>query len=775
LPSEERNSTIPIINVDYQSLLYRYRKNWYWFLLALLIAGGTTWTQLRYSIPMYRTSGTFIIEDPAASDGVSARQFTQQFGFNEENSLEDELYIITSRSLMTEVVEKLGLNLKITHLGKIRDTEFFRPEDFAVVPLDTIDLEPAEIKYGGVELLSTPLGRHYLVRGQDTTAYISGDKFTLGNRAFAFITRASYRRPLEESSSLYISHHDPESVAGGMLGRLSVNRRGKSNTVQASYVDVVPERAAEVINQLIRIYNEKIIRERTLTGKQTIAFIDERLGFVSRELFAVEASLSSFRQREGVIVEQSVQGASYLEQLSAADAELSELEVRKSLIEEIRNQLQETADTYTPVSVSSEIIDGSLAARLNRYNELIFERDQRLEVATLDNPIVATYDEQLRELRASLQRSLLTMYQETDARADRLSARVAPIERSLNAIPENERQILQIMRQQQIKQNLFIFLMEKREEAAITIAAQIPNTRIIDRARPSRFAISPRPTQSYVMAIGLGLLLPAIFFFLREILDGRIQREAELKNWTSRNTIARIAKSSEKEEIVVGKGKHSAAAEMFRLLRTNLSFLFPSEGTPVVLVTSGISGEGKTFISSNLGHTLAQGNKRTVLVGADMRKPRLFNTARGNDNKATSSRIGLSNYLIGKVNYEKILQPTENANLFIIESGPIPPNPAELLLRSRVAELIERLKQDFDVIVIDSPPVGPVSDALQLSKFVDVTLYVVKLGYSPKISLEVIDEVAAPGKLPNVQVVVNGVDFDRGYNYGYKYGYGYYQ
>jgi tyrosine-protein kinase Etk/Wzc len=164
-----------------------------------------------------------------------------------------------------------------------------------------------------------------------------------------------------------------------------------------------------------------------------------------------------------------------------------------------------------------------------------------------------------------------------------------------------------------------------------------------------------------------------------------------------------------------------------------------------------------------------------VLVGADMRKPRLFNTARGNDNKATSSRIGLSNYLIGKVNYEKILQPTENANLFIIGSGPVPPNPAELLLRSRVAELIERLKQDFDVIVIDSPPVGPVSDALQLSKFVDVTLYVVKLGYSPKISLEVIDEVAAPGKLPNVQVVVNGVDFDRGYNYGYKYGYGYYQ
>jgi capsular exopolysaccharide synthesis family protein len=764
---EGGDSIIPTISVDYQSLFYRYRKNWYWFLLALLVAGGATWAQLRYSIPVYSTSATFIVEDPAASGGVSARQFTQQLGFSEEKSIEDELYVITSRSLMTEVVKELGLNLKITHLGKIRDTEFFRPKDFTVVPLDTIDLEPAEIRYGGVELLTTPLGRHYLVRGQDTTSYIPGNKFILGNRTFAFITRASYRPPLEESSSLYISHRDPENVAGGMLERLSVNRKGKSNTVQVSYVDVVPERAAEVVNQLIRIYNEKNIREGTLAGKQTVAFIDERLGLVSRELFAVEASLSSFRQREGVIVEQSVRGASYLEQLSAADAELSELEVRKSLIEEIRNQLQKTADTYTPVSVSSEIVDASLAVLINRYNELIFEHDQRLEVATSENPIVATYDEQLRELGASLQRSLRTMYQETNARADRLRLRIAPIEQSLGAIPDNERQILQIMRQQQIKQNLFVFLMEKREEAAITIAAQIPNTRIIDPARPSRRAVSPRPTQSYAMAVGLGLLLPAMFFFLREILDGRIQREAELKNRTSRNIIARIAKLSGKEEIAVGKDKRSAAAEMFRLLRTNLSFLFPLEGTPVVLVTSGVGGEGKTFISSNLSYTLAQGNKRTVLVGADMRKPRLFNATRDNDSKVTSSRVGLSNYLTGKAKYEEILQPTGNANLFIIESGPIPPNPAELLLRSQVTELIERLKQDFDVIIIDSPPVGLVSDALQLSSVVDVTLYVVKLGHTPKISLEVIDQVAAPGKLPNVQVVVNGVEFDRGYGYGY--------
>lgn len=765
-PPERGDSVIATIEVDYQSLFYRFYRNWYWFLLAILLAGGATWLNLRYSIPVYSTSATFIVEDPAAGDGVSARQFTQEFGFAEENSIDDELNVITSRSLMAEVVETLGLNLKVTHKGKIRDTELYQVEDFTLLPLDTADLDTVAIRYGAVELITTPAGNYYLVQGHDTTSYIPEDTFLLGNRHFRFVPRAIYRLPAGENSSLLFAHYDPQNIAAGMLGRLSVQRKGKSNTIQVAYTDVVPQRAADVVNRLIELYNEKIIRERTLMGKQTVNFIDERLGFVSRELFAVEASLSSFRQQEGIVVEQSARGSSYLEQLNAVDAQLAELEVRKSLIGEIRTQLRQAAGTYTPVSASSEILDGSLSGLINRYNELIFERDQRLEVATRENPIVATYDEQLRELRASAQRSLRTLAQETDARADRLRARIAPIERSLSAIPENERQVLQIMRQQQIKQNLFVFLMEKREEAAITIAAQIPNTRIIDPARPSMVAISPRPTQSYIMALGLGLLLPAMFFFLREVFNTKVQQEKDVEKRVRQTIVGRIGKSPKQEDIVVTRGSHSAVAEMFRSLRTNLSFLFPPDHSPVILLTSGISGEGKTHITLNLGHTFALSDKRTVLVGADMRKPRLFNMTEG-ALKKSSSRLGLSNYLIEKASYEEIIQPTNTEKLFIIESGPIPPNPAELLLRPRTAELIDRLKQNFDVVIIDSPPVGLVTDALQLGKYIDLCLYVVKLDHTPKASLEVIREVAAPGKLPNVHIVVNGANVERGYGYGY--------
>jgi capsular exopolysaccharide synthesis family protein len=668
---------------------------------------------------------------------------------------------------MTEVVERLGINLQVKHMGKVRDTELYQSEDFAVISLDTVDLSPSEIKYGAVELVTTPTGQYYLVRGQDTTLHIPGEAFLLGNRSFGFVPSASYHLPATESSSLLIAHYNPQNIAAGMVGRLLVNRKGRSNTVQIGYSDVVPQRAADVANYLIKLYNEKIIRERTLMGQQTVGFIDERLGFVSRELFAVEASLSSLRQREGIVVDPSVRGSSYLEQLNTADMQLAELEVRKSLISEIRNQLQQLAGTYTPVSVASEVIQGALAQLINRYNALIFERDQRLEAATPENPIVATYDEQLRELSSNIQRSLSTLYRETEAHENRVRARISPIERSLNAIPDNERQVLQIMRQQQIKQNLFVFLMEKREEAAITIAAQIPNTRIIDPARPSFQAISPKPTQSYIMAIGLGLLLPGMFFFLREVFNTKVQQEKEVETRIHQTIVGRIAKSGKQDEIVVTRGNRSAVAEMFRLLRTNLTFLFPLKQTPVVLITSGISGEGKTYVSSNLGHAFALADKRTVMVGADMRKPRLYNAI--NTESKKSSRVGLSNYLIGKASYEDIVQPTNTENLFMIESGPIPPNPSELLLRPQIIELIDRLKQDFDVVIIDSPPVGLVTDALQLGDHVDLTLYVVKLGYTPKASLEVLREMAAPGKLPNVQVIINGVEFERGYGYGKGY------
>lgn len=762
---------VPSLSINYRSLLFRYRKNWYWFVLALVTFLVLAYLHLRYAVPQYTTTGTFIIEDPLDSDGVSARNFTQQLGYYDEQSIEDELNIVRSRTLMAQAVRNLGLNLQIVHQGKIRDTDLYRPGNFTVERIDSLAKADDEIVYGSTELFGHSFRDLHLVQDGDTIAYTMGEPFRMGNQFFSFLPTAAAEldRESEEVFTYRLRYRDPIDVAGGMVGRLSVRAQGQSNTVKMTYTDSDPDRAADVVNELIQVYNDKTIRERSLTGEQTVDFIDSRLNYVSRQLNSVESSVAGLRQRQGMILEQSVRGADVLAQLNEADAQLAELEVRKALIEDLRNNLNAT-DEYRPLTVSSEIVESSMASLIGQYNQLIFEREQNLEVATAENPVVFTYDERLSNLRQTLRRSVETIFRETSERATRIKERVKPLEERMNRMPEDERRLVQVLREQKIREGLFVYLMQKREEAALTVAAQIPNTRVVDPARPSRRPISPKPTQTYLLAIGMALLLPGMGVFMREALDTKLQLEKDITDAVGLPLLGRIAKSSKKTSIVVSRENRSGVAEMFRLLRTNLSFLMPQGRATVMLLTSSVSGEGKTFVSANLGYSLALGSKRTVIIGADLRKPRLSSVIL-DQKKEEVGAAGLSSYLVGEANYEDIIQATDNDKLFYVQSGPIPPNPSELLLRKELGELIRRLKEDFDVIIIDSPPVGLVTDALLFQEFVDITLYVVRLGYTPKASLEVVNDLAFKDKMPNIGIVVNGLEPSRDYGYGYAQGY----
>ena len=767
-PAPRRDTLAPSLSIDYRALLFRYKKNWYWFVLAAVVFSALAYVHLRYAVPQYATSATIIVEDPQDGGGVSTRQLSQQLGFYDEYNIGDELNLITSRDLMAEVVRQLGLDVRIVHKGRVRDTDLYNPDHLKLRAVDTLNRGLEDIEYGSARLVGNTNNELFFVRGEnDSIPYTLGETFLIGNRFFVLEPSASYHSG-EDDFEYVLSASDPVSVASGMTGRLRANQVEKGSTVRMSYTDTDPQRAADVLNTVITVYNQRTVTERSQTGEQTVAFLDERLDFVSRELYSVEASVAGLKARENMVTEAATRGANYLEQLNAADAQIAELEVRKSLINQLRQELNAPDNEYRPLSVASEIIDGTLTLLVQSYNQLIFERDQKLEVATPDNPAVVTYSERINELRRSLRQSVETIYRETNERARRIADRMEPIEARMNQLPENERRLVQVLRQQKIKESLFVYLMEKREEAALTVAAQIPNTRIVDEARPNGFPISPKPRQTYVMALALALLLPGIAIFLQEAFNTRVQAEKEVLRTTGVPVVGRIAKSSKNATIVVSRENRSGVAEMFRLLRTNLSFEFAKFTNPVVLLTSGVSGEGKTFVTANLGYILALGSKRTVVIGADLRKPRLGVTVRGDEKKRL---VGLSNYLIGEAEAADIVKSTDNENLFVIESGPIPPNPSELLLRDRMAELITYLKGEFDVILIDTAPVGLVTDALLLKPFVDISLYVVRLGYTPKQSLEVLTEISEQQKLPNVGVVLNGLQPKRDYGYGYAQGY----
>ena len=760
---------VPDIRLDYGSLVKRLVRNWYWFVLAVGLCVTLAWLNIRYSTPIYQATTSMLIQEKSGGQaGLSKEVIAQELGFENTYVIDNEVYMLRSKYLMQRVVNLLDLNISYIHQGSVRNTEIYHPESFTLVLADTATVPAVEdIEYGSVFVRFDDANSFSLIRYEgDTTSMQYAQPFPIGNREFKLVVSDS--TPPAYGQSIYqINVMDPVQVAGGYSANMAVTQMERSGVVNLWMSDPVPEKARDILNALVSVYEQQIVEQQSQTGGQTVKFIEERLDFVTQELYEVESDVASFKRQAGLSVDLQTQGADFLAQMNTADAQLAELQVRKELIENIRNTLSGDEDHYEQLPVGSEIISGVLAELITQYNSTIFERDQALESVTAEHPTMTTNTERLRNLKSTILRSINSVLRETDERVARVEDRIRPLQAQMTRIPGNEQKLLQIMRQQEIKQNLFMYLLEKREEAQLTIAAQTPNTRIIDRASSSPLPISPNKPIIYLLAIGMGLFVPAGTMFLRELLGTTMSTEKEITTYLPYPVVGRIIKSPEHGSLVVTENNRSGIAEAFRLLRTNLGYLIPGEHSSVILVTSSVSGEGKSFISSNLAAALSLTKKRVVVIGLDMRKPKLAEMVM--ENESDRKTTGLSNFLIGKSTYEEVIKPTTHERLFIVPSGPLPPNPAELLMEARMTTLIQRLRQDFDVIVLDAPPVGIVTDGLLMKDHVDVTLFITRLGVTPKKSTSYINEMVSAGKLPRFSMVINGLNPKASYGYGYGY------
>ncbi len=757
----------PAAGLDYTALLQRLLRNWYWFVLAIALCLALAYLHLRYATPVYEAETSMLIQEQSGGQaGLSKEAIAQEFGFENTYVIENEVYMLRSNYIMERVVRLLGLDVSYIHQGSVRNTEIYQPQSFTLVSVDTSVLAPEEVAYGSVLVRFDDTREFSLIRGEgDTTAMRYTQAFPIGNRNYKLVLTEG-KEPLGRESIYQVKVMNAKDVASRYSRSLFVAQVERSGVVNLSLTDPVPEKAKDILNALVTVYEQQIVEQQSQTGQQTLTFLDERLDFVTEELTDVENDMSSFRQGAGLNVDVQTQGASYLAQVNAVDAQLSEQRVRRELIQDISNTLTE-GDGYRALPLASEVIPPVLTSLITQYNEVVFTRDQKLEGVTAQHPSVATYDEQLDALKRTIMQSVDVLLQESNQRIGNLQAQLQPIESNLSRLPANEQRLLEIMRDQNIQNNLYIFLLTKREEAAMTIAAQVPNTRIIDRASASPSPISPNRPMIYLLAIGVGLIVPASTMFLRELLGKTVSTEKEIANYLPYPIVGRIVNSPAKEPLQVLNNQRSAIAEAFRLLRTNLGFLLPDGQSAVVMLTSSVSGEGKSFISSNLSAALALTKKRVVVVGLDMRKPKLAEMVLNEDSSRRT--VGLSNYLIGKSTYEEIVTPSPYERLSIISSGPLPPNPAELLIEGRMGTLIDRLRQDFDVIILDAPPVGIVTDGLLLKDYVNVTLFVARVGVTPKKSMHYISELVDGGKLARVNVVINGIDPKAAYGYGYGY------
>lgn len=761
---EKKRNTDSSINVE--KLLSKVFAYWPLFTLSIVIACLVAYVYMRYATPKYMVHAKVLVKDEkknAAGEG----QILQELGMQTSAAnIDNEIEILKSRTLMKDVVADLHLNIHYYAPGRIKTSEYYYKElPFRFYPL----FDNGDVQFRYKYKLHIKDKDHFVISDKKKSVEGTwGDTVTLevGN---AIITdRRSLANPAyKDLSNVTVEIKATEYQAIKTLRLLKVKPVNKGTILELTISDALPQRGEDILNELIEEYQRANVDDRNKTLDATVNFINDRLKVVSEELTGIEKNIETFKS-SNKLTDLSEQSKMLLNYTSEYEKQLTEKEVKLRVVESLEDYLQNEKNRDRIVPSSLLVEDDAAMNAMKSYNDLQLKRSTLLLTNTENNPFVHNLDRQLATIREDLVRSLASMKKGIKVSIAELRERSGSVDDMIRKVPRNERIYLEYSRQQTIKQELYLYLLKKREETAISKSSTVANARIIDPAKSDGAPASPSRGRVYLAAIALGLMLPGIWVFSRELFNIKVAGKEDVKALTGMSIAGEIGHSDDGEEVVVQKESKTAIAEQFRALRTNIQFLLSEEDKQVLLLTSSMSGEGKSFVALNLAVTLSLSGQKVVLMELDLRKPKISSALNLKDNK------GFTQYIIGQATIADIIHPSGVADsLSVIPSGSIPPNPSELMMSDRVSELMHALKQEFDYIVIDSAPVGLVTDAQLLSKYTDTVLYVSRMNYTFKEQLRNADELYRSGKMHNMSLVLNDVKSRTGV-YGYGYGYGSY-
>jgi capsular exopolysaccharide synthesis family protein len=530
-------------------------------------------------------------------------------------------------------------------------------------------------------------------------------------------------------------------------------------------MNTIPERAVDIINTLMSVYQRKNVEDRNRIADSTIKFIDDRKKDLGEELSEVEGDIEKFKQDNG-IADMGTQASLLVSAKANTEVKLEEAKLQLGVIGTISDYIQKVDDKL--VTLPASLLDNKgLSELLTRYNFLTEQIDRADLTMNRDNPTVRTLRKQKDEVKKSLANALASSKKETELKVRMIEQSLKMSVADIRAIPKVERLALEYSRKQQIKQELYIFLLKKREETAIEKSSTVADGIIVDTALTNGI-VAPDKKRILLMSFLLGALLPFAVIIIRRALNIRIISKGDILKATTIPIIGEIGNNGSGESVAVSKNSRTIISEQFRALRTNLQYLLTQKDQKVIMVTSSMSGEGKSFIAINLSVTLAMSGKKVVIMELDLRKPKISKML------GLNNEVGFSNYSIGKASFEDVLIPSGvDPNLFILPSGPIPPNPAELILMKSTEELFAYLREHFDYVIVDTSPVGLVTDAQLLNRYADTAMYVVRQGYTYKQQLGIPNELYYGGRIPKLNIILNDVVANRGFAYGYGYEEGY--
>lgn len=735
--------------------VYKYLDYWKWFAISFVIAFICAFIFLRYQTPLYRIQSSILIKDEKKGTGQDA-MLKELNIFSSNKNVDNEIEILNSYTLMEKVVTDLKLNITYYAKRKIKDAELYDDSPIYLEILQANDIiykKPLRLKL--IDSRSIELNEKEVPLNKEIATPYGLLKITLTGKS-------------QNVTNLIVNVQPLVNVVEDLIVRLTVESSSKmSSVLLLSLKDAVPQRGKDIINNLIDAYNDASMKDKNKVASNTLAFIEERLKLISGDLTIVEKNVEEYKSQEGItdITEES---RLFLGSVQQNDLQLNQVRIQQNVLNSVEEYVHNKESLSGTVPATLGISDPTLLSLINRLSEMEMQREGTIKLVKADNPLILGIDDQIRGIKNSIYENIQSLKANLSLTFQQLESQNKRMEALIKTIPGKERALVDITRQQAIKNNLYIYLLEKREETSLSFASAVSDSRTIDIARSSVGPVKPVKGIVYLLFSLLGLIIPFALIYIIDLLNDKIKSRKEIEKVTKVPILADISYAEEEEAIVINKMGRSILAEQMRALRTNLSFLAPGKDLQNILFTSSMSGEGKSFVSLNLGASLAITGKRTIILELDMRKPKLHKAINMENTK------GLSNYLIGRVELKDIIRPIpEQENYFIITCGPIPPNPVELLLNERLDELFMELRKQFDYIILDTPPVGAVTDAQILEKKADATIYVTRYDFTPKENLKMLDNLYRERKFKNLNVIFNAVK--EGGKYGYKQIYGYYQ
>ena len=773
----EENNNKSFLNdnnkINFKEEVDKYLYYWRWFVLALSFSFSFAYFYLRYTAPIYNSSALIMIKDnlkSGISDELKAVSDLGIVGNSSTNNPENEIFIIKSRKIISKVVNSLDLNISYY-----------------------LDKGPRLVeRYIDKPIKLTFLDKGFISNNIDTTFIVSlaqNDKFYLKNKEEEIIEIAYNDKVInskdlgkfkitknfltndtvKDFENILVVVKQKNKVVSSYTSKIIVSAVDEfSSILKLEVNDYNKSKAENILNELIKQYNLDAAIDKNIVSKKTKEFIEERLENVGIELGLIQDKLKEYKTDFGISlfsndVEMAIKSISYY------DEKIVQFKTQLTLIEWAENDLKKHTINNEILPENLGFSDKIISQSIKSFNKLVLEK-QRLEGEAGDkNPVLVNLQERILNLRKSIQKSLLNLKASTKIQLSRVLKESQVVKVKVAEIPLVERGIIDIRRQKAIYSELYSYLLKKKEEIAISLAVTAPKAKIIDEAFSTATPISPTKSTIYLIAFFVGLIFPFLLVYVKVELDTKIHNRKDIEDNLEIPYLGDIPNSVSSEKIIVKRKNRTSTAEAFRFLRTNLKFMLPNGEASIkgktIFITSTVSGEGKTFVSLNLAATIGLTNKKVLLVGLDLRAPKIT------DYLEIPDRKGVTNYILdNKLTLKEVIFSLPNVeNVDFISSGLIPPNPSELLLSERVKLLLSNVKKDYDFIIVDTAPVSLVTDTLLIADLADMFLYITRTNHLDKRMLIVPKTLYKEKKLPNMAILLNGTDSKRGYGYGYGY------